>query len=137
MPSAVPGPTFNLRYRVLYLITTWLVVGAILTLKAPALMPGGGPYREYLICGGQIAFQGAILALYRPERYWDYLGNMMTISLAGALLLLLPLPARPWFVCVVCLMVLEHIRRTRLLGLGWLPTVTWIVYRLIVLYAIS
>ena len=137
MPSEIPGPTFNLRYRVLYLIVTWLVVGGILTWRAPGLIPGGGPWREYLICAGQIAFQGAVLGLYRPDKFWDYLGNMMTISLAGALLLIIPLPAKPCFIAVVFCMFLEHVRRTKLLGLGYLPTITWILYRLIVLYAIS
>ncbi|HTJ14513.1 MAG TPA: hypothetical protein VL547_20885, partial [Dinghuibacter sp.] len=137
MPSGTEGPALNIRYRVLYLLFTWLTVSAILTRCAPALMPGGGPYREFLICGGQIVFQGVVIALYRPDKYWDYLGNMMTISLVGALLLLLPFPAKPWFVCVVMLMFLEHLRRTRLLQLNYLPTITWILYRLIVLYAIS
>ncbi|TDX01874.1 thiol-disulfide oxidoreductase DCC family protein [Dinghuibacter silviterrae] len=134
-------PSFRLRYRIAYLLFSWLIVGAILTAFAPLVVAPGGPYREYLICGGQIFFQGAVMALYARHKLWDYLGNMMTISLAGALLLvpalLLPLPARPYFMIVVALMVLEHIRRTRLLGLGWVPTITWILYRLIILYAIS
>lgn len=137
MPSRTEGPTLNIRYRVLYLLTTWLIVSVILTAKAPALIPGGGPYREYLICGGQIVFQGTIIGLYRPGKYWDYLGNMMTISLAGAILLLAPFPAKPWFMTTITLMFLEHIRRTKLLKLNFLLTVTWILYRLIVLYAIS
>jgi hypothetical protein len=134
-------PSFRWSYRVAWLLLTWLVVGGILTAFAPLVVKPGAPYREYLVCGGQIVVQGAVLFFYARRKTWDYLGNMMTISLAGALLLLpslvLPVPPRLYFMAVVGLMVLEHIRRTRLLGLGWLPTATWILYRLIVLYAIS
>jgi hypothetical protein len=34
------------------------------------------------------------------------------------------------------LMFLEHIRRTKLLGLGWVLTVTWVTYRIILLVLI-
>jgi len=140
-------PTFRLGYRLLYLLFTWLVVGYILTAYAQhltGLVPVGNAHREYFICGGQIVFQGIIISLYAPAKRWNYLGNMMTISLAGSLLLLpvllltafIPLSA---FACTLCfmavagLMFLEHIRRAKLLGLGWLLTITWVVYRLLVL----
>lgn len=103
-------------------------------------IPQGGPFREYLVCGGQILFQGIVLSIYAPAKRWDYLGNMMTISLAGALLLCpigafrpAPLPAAAGFMLVAGLMFFEHIRRAKLLGLGWLPTITWAVYRLLIL----
>ena len=140
---AVSGlqPSFSLKYRIAYLIFTWLIVGCILTAYAPLLpIPQGGPFREYLVCGGQILFQGIVLSIYAPAKRWDYLGNMMTISLAGALLLCpigafrpAPLPAAAGFMLVAGLMFFEHIRRAKLLGLGWLPTITWAVYRLLIL----
>jgi len=143
-------PTFRLSYRLLYLVFTWLLVGLILTGYAhllTGLVPLGNAYREYLICGGQVLFQGIIISLYAPAKRWNYLGNMMTISLAGALLLL-PVMLLAKFmvlnalVCTVCfmgvagLMLLEHIRRTKLLELGWLLTSSWIIYRLLVLFLI-
>jgi hypothetical protein len=145
--EAALAPSFSLRYRVAYLLFTWLVVGGILTAYAPLLkgmVPLGNAYREYLICGGQIFFQGLVLALYAPARRWDYLGNMMTISLGGALLLTPALLAAKffhlsallftlYFLAVAGLMFLEHMRRSRLLGLGWLPTASWTLYRLALL----
>ncbi|RYE27559.1 MAG: DUF393 domain-containing protein, partial [Sphingobacteriaceae bacterium] len=88
-----PGlqPTFLLCYRLVYLVFTWLVVAFILTQYAQLLagmVPVGNEYREYFICGGQILFQGIVVSLYANSKKWNYLGNMMTISLAGALLLL-------------------------------------------------
>jgi hypothetical protein len=110
-------------------------------------VPLGNHYREYIICGGQILFQGIIISFYAPAKYWDYLGNMMTISLAGALALipievighfvhLWPMVYPVYFLLVAGLMLLEHIRRTKLLHMNWLLTSSWVVYRIIVLVII-
>jgi hypothetical protein len=143
-------PTFSLFYRLLYLLFTGFTVGFILTGYAPllkGLVPIGNPYREFMICGGQVIFQGIIISLYKPAKSWEYLGNMMTISLAGALLLLPmigiahfiainPFICMLYFLAVAGLMFLEHVRRSKLLDLGWLLTITWVVYRLGVLLLI-
>ncbi|WCT11761.1 DUF393 domain-containing protein [Mucilaginibacter jinjuensis] len=140
-------PTFKLHYRVAYLLFTWAITAYILTAYVHlmyGLLPVGTSYREYLICGGQIFFQGIIISLFASDKKWAYLGNMMTISFAGALLLLPGLLLATWFslppVFYVCyfmamagLMFLEHIRRTKLLSLGWTLTVSWACYRLLVL----
>jgi hypothetical protein len=143
-------PAFRLSYRLLYLVITWLIVGTVLTYYADFLtgvVPMGNAYREYLICGGQILFQGLVIAFYAPAKKWDYLGNMMTVSLAGALLLLpvmwlakmltlSPIICTALFMAVAGLMFLEHIRRTKLLHLGWALTISWVIYRLLVLIVI-
>lgn len=143
-------PAFSLRYRLLYLVFTWLLTGLILTHYAgllKELVPIGGVYREYWICGGQLVFQGLIAGLVKKDKVWHYLGNMMTISFAGALLLLpalmlshfLMLPAifyLFYFLGVAGLMLLEHIRRTSLLKIGWILTISWVTYRMIVLLLI-
>ncbi|QNN41489.1 DUF393 domain-containing protein [Pedobacter roseus] len=140
-------PTFKLHYRIAYLLFTWLITAYILTNYAhllTAFVPLGSKYREYFICGGQLFFQGAIISFYRKEKLWDYLGNMMTISFAGSLLLLPitilakyfsfpPLFFPLYFLMVAGLMFLEHIRRSKLLSLGWLMSISWALYRLIVL----
>jgi hypothetical protein len=72
---------------------------------------------------------------------------MMTISFAGALLLLPVLLLHQWFgsssayyagwfLIVAGLMLIEHIRRTKLLQLGWVLTITWVLYRLLILLLI-
>ncbi|WP_431293663.1 DUF393 domain-containing protein [Pedobacter sp. P26] len=140
-------PTFKLHYRITFLLLTWLITAYILTDYAHLLtgfVPLGSRYREYLICGGQLFFQGAIISFYRKEKLWDYLGNMMTISFAGSLLLLPVLALSKYldiqpvffvlyFLMVAGLMFLEHIRRSKLLKTGWLMSITWALYRLIVL----
>lgn len=143
-------PSFKLHYRIAYLIFTWAVTSLVLANYGKLLagfLPQGPTYREYLVCGGQILFQGLIVSLLFKNRKWDYLGNMMTISFAGALLLSPGLLISDfiivgsgvylaWFMLVVGLMFLEHIRRSKLLELGWTPTASWVAYRLIVLLLI-
>ncbi len=144
-------PTFRLDYRIAYLVFTWFVTGYILSAYTSlfgTLLPGGNGYREYFVCGGQIFFQGAIATLYARSKVWEYLGNMMTISFAGALLLLPvlflskyitipPVVAVLYFMSVAGLMLLEHIRRTNILKLGWILTATWVLYRILVLLIIT
>jgi predicted DCC family thiol-disulfide oxidoreductase YuxK len=143
-------PTFKLKYRIAYLIFTWAVTSYILTLYAALLsgiMPVGNLYRECLICGGQIFFQGAIISFVADGKRWEYLGNMMTISFAGGLLLLPvvllanilgvhPVIYAGYFMLVAGLMFLEHIRRSKILKLGWVMTITWAVYRAAILAVI-
>jgi len=143
-------PTFRLNYRIVYLLFTWFCTGYMLTAYAHLLtgfVPIGHPLREYFICGGQIIFQGIIISTFAREKFWTYLGNMMTISFAGSLLLLVPIVLAHWFklpavtfplyfMAVAGLMFLEHIRRTKLLSLGWRLTFTWVLYRVVLLVAI-
>lgn len=140
-------PTFRLDYRIVYLIFTWAISSYILSAYAnlmTGLLPDGDTYREYLICGGQIIFQGVIASIVAKDKKWEYLGNMMTISFAGTLLLTLPLILSIWlnlhsllcaayFLGVAGLMLLEHIRRTKLLKLGYTLTVSWMLYRILIL----
>jgi predicted DCC family thiol-disulfide oxidoreductase YuxK len=156
IPAAKSGnsfqyqPVFKFHYRMAYLLFTWFCTGFILTRYAHLLtgfVPLGNAYREYFICGGQIVFQGLVISLFAREKLWNYLGNMMTISFAGSLLLLvligishlaeLPVIVFPlYFLGVAGLMFLEHIRRTKLMDLGWTLTVTWVLYRVVLLVSI-
>ncbi|MBO9674960.1 MAG: DUF393 domain-containing protein [Sphingobacteriaceae bacterium] len=140
-------PTFRIHYRIAYLLLTWIITAYILTNYAHLLtdfVPLGSKYREYLICGGQLFFQAAIINFYRKEKLWNYLGNMMTISFAGSLLLLPALVVSHYFqvdtlifmlyfLMVAGLMFLEHLRRSKILNLGKTMSITWVLYRLIVL----
>ncbi|WP_316832361.1 DUF393 domain-containing protein [Pedobacter aquatilis] len=140
-------PDFKLNYRIAFLLFTWFLTAYILTAYAQLLtdfVPLGSKYREYIICGGQIIFQGVIITCYKREKLWDYLGNMMTISFAGSLLLALPLVLSKWlqapptfyvlyFLLIASLMLLEHLRRSRILKLGLLMSISWVFYRIVIL----
>lgn len=143
-------PTFNLKYRVLYLVFTWIVTAIILNKYSQLLIPyvpAGSFTREFVICGGQILFQGTVMLLISRRNVWTYLGNMMTISFAGSLLLLPatiattftnePLFFLGWFGVVVALMFFEHVRRMKLLGLPAVMSATWVLYRILVLFVME
>ncbi len=144
-------PAFRLDYRLAYLIFSWLITSLILTAYADLLVPlvpAGARGREFLICGGQMIFQGIIIVRLARVRCWDYLGNMMTISFAGALLLLPALIvikqfhlsatiAGCYFMVTAGLMLLEHIRRMKIIGVSLWLTVSWVAYRVLVLLFIN
>jgi hypothetical protein len=138
--DATLQPDFSLRHRIAWLVFATITAAVILTHYSRLLPYPGNAYREYVICTGQLFFQGFIVSIIAPAKRWDYLGNMMTISLAGSLLLLPALALHPnptiatiWFAIVAALMLIEHLRRCKLLGLGKLLTVTWLLYRLMLL----
>jgi hypothetical protein len=111
-------------------------------------VPASNYGREFFICGGQILFQAFILWKIKFQDKMDYLGNMMTISLVGSLLLGIGIVIGKlfnilsadfyliYFGFVVFLMFLEHYRRAKLLNLGVTPTLSWILYRVIILIVI-
>ncbi|HTF02396.1 MAG TPA: DCC1-like thiol-disulfide oxidoreductase family protein [Bacteroidia bacterium] len=141
-------PTFKLKYRLAYIAAVWLITSLVLV-KYSTLLTGFIPEtnftREFLICGGQVVFQLLAVGFFAKGKIMDYLGNMMTVSLIGALLLLpafiigsilTGLPAEvfiAYFMGVVGFMLYEHARRMKILELGWWPSVSWVLYRMIVL----
>lgn len=140
-------PAFKIHYRIIYLLLSWLCTGYILTAYAHLLtgiVPLGSPLQAYMICGGLFVLQGIIISTFAPNKLWSYLGNMATITVAGSLLLLLllvlghifkltPLFFAVCFMGVSALMLSEHIRRVKLLNLGWLLTFTWVFYGIVLL----
>jgi predicted DCC family thiol-disulfide oxidoreductase YuxK len=144
------NPSFNLRYRLAFLIVSWFITALILNCYSKlliGLVPASNFYREFLVCGGQIFWQLGIMSLIKKDKSWDYLGTMMTISFAGGLMLLpaivlsnfvilSPYVYAAYFMLVVSLMLLEHIRRTRLLKISWIISVSWVSYRIILLFII-
>jgi len=142
------SPDFNLRYRSLYLILIAFITGFILnkftfnlylSLNIPHTW-----WVEYLVCFGQIIWQGSIAHLITKNKSMNYLGNMSTVSLIGGILilpflilnhfiLLSPLIMLAYFGIIVTLMLIEHIRRCRLLNLSLWLTCSWVVYRFMVL----
>lgn len=141
-------PRFDLSYRWAYLVFAWIVTSIILNAYARLLtdyVPSGDFWREFLIYGGQIGFQSITIGLLRKERLVHYLGNMMTVSLAGSILLVPAIILHNtglisgslfylvWFAAVVSLMFLEHARRVNHLEIHWSATAGWLAYRVMVL----
>lgn len=140
-------PSFNLKYRWGYIIVSWIFTSLILNqyaLRLIPILPQTNFIREWLICGGQIVFQLVTVSLMRKDRLIHYLGNMMTVSNIGALLLLPALLINAhqpnfhltWFFCVVSFMLYEHYRRCEILELPIGASISWMAYRLLVLWII-
>ncbi len=142
-------PDFNFTYRYLYLVFATVVT--VLTLYQCAsiltLLPKASMTREILLATGQIAFQLLFLTRNDYKTNLNYIGNLLTVSLMGALILLpmiivnefiaLPqLAILSWFGMTVLLMVLEHYRRIKILQLPHYLSATWIAYRVLVLLII-
>ena len=145
------APSFNLNYRLAYLVFTWLITALILTSFAHTLtpiVPTASFSRELLIAGGQMVFLGSITLYFDRTKVVYYLGNLMTISLIGSLLLV-PIIwisqlvnlhigfLMTYFAAVVLFMIIEHKRRLKILELPMISLSTfWILYRLMVLLLI-
>jgi hypothetical protein len=144
-------PDFSLKYRLLYIVVTAMITSIVLNAYSSALLPlvpKSNVYREFAICGAQIIFQSLVILMLKRERLIHYLGNMMTISFGGAILLApaivihrLEFISSPvfyvgWFLLVAGLMLLEHTRRMKILNIHWMASLSWVVYRFIVLIII-
>lgn len=135
-------PDFNLKYRLAYITFVAIFSGYILSIFSTNLGLGLNQnfLREFAICIGQIVWQTVFLKSYLKDKIWDYLGNMMTVSLIGTLLLIPALflnlnsvSSIIYFGIVVFIMFLEHIRRCTILKLYSLPTLSWMIFRMVVL----
>lgn len=142
-------PSFNLKYRIFYIIFAISFTSIILfnCSKLLPYIPKSNFIRELIMASGQIVFQYCFL----PNNDWknniNYIGNLMTVSLFGCLLLT-PLLiinqiieinttiALCWFVVTVLVIFFEHIRRVRILQLPKHLSFTWVLYRIIALYLI-
>jgi len=141
-------PGLNLKHRWAYILLVALLTGVILNSFVWHINMGFGLEhnwsREYYICFGQVIWQMAAIRLIAKEKTLDYLGNMSTVSLIGGLMLLPvlglnalfhfpPLVLILLFGTIVSFMLLEHIRRCRLLGIPLTMTISWLLYRSMVL----
>lgn len=144
-------PPVHYGYRWTYIVLTAIFTGFIVNHFSVLLDAKLGfthqPWREYLICFGQIGWQFIVLTLLKPSRRIDYLGNMSTVSFIGGLLLIPLFVANyfldlPWFLLgggfglVVLSMFVMHLKRCASLGLPLLVSVSWIGYRTIILLVI-
>jgi len=141
----------HLGWRWLYLFFAWLIVSIVLGYYGQLLVPivpDQGFYREFFMSAGQILFQIIFIGHLTQGRLIHYLGNMMTVSLIGALLLIPVLLfawishwKAPWwytgyFLSIVGVIILIHKDRVERLNLHWSITLSWVFYRILLLIII-
>ena len=130
---------YCLREHSLYIGFVAVLSAFVLSEFSPKLWQNLTPnfYRELSVCLSQIFWQTLSLKSFLKDNFWNYLGNMMTVSLLGTLLLIPALFLNfnalffgVYFFLVVSVMFLEHFRRCKILKLGFLPTFSWLIFRL-------
>ncbi|MDT0558420.1 DCC1-like thiol-disulfide oxidoreductase family protein [Ichthyenterobacterium sp. W332] len=142
-------PSFNYKYRLFYIIFSLLITNLAL-FNFSSLLPNileTNFIIEGVITTGQIIFQLLFITSLKIKQKFNYIGNLMTVSLAGSLLLLVMLGLNAvfglnqltivlGFLIIVSLMFLEHQRRVTLLDFPKHLSYTWILYRILVLILI-
>ncbi len=139
-------PDFNIKYRIFYIALATLFTANILFQYAEfiTLLPKSNFGRELLLAVGQIGFQYLFIRKASKQNQLNYIGNLVTVSVMGSLLLTPLLLISQfitmheyvvigWFGLTVNLMILEHYRRIKLLKLPKHLTLTWILYRILAL----
>ena len=139
-------PDFNYKYRIVYLFFTWVISAFILTNYIKTLQPlnqNTSFEKELILIGGQMLFQSIVLHKLTKEKIVQYLGNMMTISFAGAIILSIISKLGVLFIIkdlnfylivyitIVFLMFYEHIRRVKILEISTLSNYSWLTYQAI------
>jgi len=146
-------PDFHLGYRIAYLLFAAVLTTVVVTSFAGyivPLIPEAGYGRELAILLGMVTTQGLLLWRQTWQTRMNYWGHMMTVSVIGSLLLLPVMLGTPmlawmglgpdfyvgWLTLVIGLMTVLHYKRVKALQLpGWL-TLTWLLYRFLVLLLI-
>jgi hypothetical protein len=141
-------PNTNLTYRWIYIVIIALFSSVIINKYSVKLNEIIGQKsnltRELIMCFGQIVWQYVFLKQLIKAKMIDYLGNMITVSMIGTLLLLPMLLLGGifdlngycyiiYFMLVVGIMLIEHMRRCKILEIGYWPTISWLLYRMIFL----
>lgn len=142
-------PSMNIKYRVIYIVFAWAATSLILFYYSKllgAFIPESTISRELLICGAQLLFQGSIVGYLNKKKLIHYLGNLMTVSLGGAIFLLPMLLVSKYtfsnslflayFIIVVFIMLAEHTRRVKILQLPLIISVSWVLFRALVVIAL-
>lgn len=142
-------PSFNYKYRIIYIIFALLLTALTLSNYSKLIpnLPNGNFGRELIIAFGQIVFQSMFLLKLGSRTLLNYIGNLMTVSLAGSILLtpvlllnqFINIPEiiiLAWFAITALLLFIEHFRRIKILELPTALSFTWVIYRVIVLLAI-
>ena len=142
-------PEFNIKYRIFYIIFASIITTLTLYKYANLIeiLPKGSLTREAILAIGQLGFQSLFLMKFDKQKTINYLGNLMTVSLLGSLILMpflianyffkMPqIAVHAWFGLTVLLMFIDHFRRVKILELPTYLCLTWVLYRIIVLILI-
>jgi predicted DCC family thiol-disulfide oxidoreductase YuxK len=144
-------PAYSFEYRIVFILLAALFTSLVLNLYCASIWElvgfKSGFGFELMVCFGQIIWQSLIFFKWEMKKKMEYMGNMITVSLIGSLLLIPMLIVHkivwvdPWIMLayfggVVMMMLIFHMRRCAKLRLGLMPTLSWVIYRIFVLLVV-
>ncbi|MEM6515394.1 MAG: hypothetical protein AAF688_04370, partial [Bacteroidota bacterium] len=138
-------PDFNLKYRTLFILVGLSIAFLLLSNMFQAFEWKSSimPY-ILALASGQFLFQGLMMIDFDRDLIMEYLGNLTTILIFGSLLAM-PIYITNkifnypeyivslYFLIIGLLMIGEHFRRLKLLGLPSRLNFTWLLYWMVVL----
>lgn len=142
-------PDFNYTYRVGYIIFAIITTTLVLFKFSNTIvaLPQSTIQIEFILASGQIVLQCLFLLNIDTKTIINYIGNLMTVSLVGSIILT-PLLILNSFIhmsestivivfgLIVLFMFFEHFRRVKILELPSYLSYTWALYRIIALLII-
>ena len=138
-------PDFSFKYRWIYIAFASVVTIFVLR-KFSNLIDVSTKSSisiNFFLAVGQLVFQTLFLMKMDKKTIVNYIGNLMTVSLMGSLLLLPILVLNSifdipqwvyfgWFALALTAMFFEHSRRVKLLEMPFYLSITWVIYSIIV-----
>ncbi len=132
-------PEFNFKYRFIYIISAWLI-SSLIAFNFFQLLPLEY-FNFYKILFGifiQIPIQSAFLLKFDKQVIMNYIGNLITISLFGSLVLMPIVIASIffnlnstfnsiYFIITIIVLIYEHYRRILVLELPKFLILIWVV----------
>ncbi len=144
-------PQFNLFWRIAFIafcgLMTYILVGSYFNNELSTFLKYDHFSFEFALFLGQLVFQALAFKLLKQKDLFTYLGHVAFLSLLGAIALggaevvltvlesfNVELGLLPSFIfgAVVALMLVEHSRRVKLLGMSAWLTVSLVVFRIII-----
>ena len=132
-------PTFNLKYRIFYLLFTVLLSSFIFNDFLQQFISGDLIFEKTVLMVVALLFwQSLSVRKLAKEKFFDYLGNLVTVILIASLFTISVLFFKitillAYFFSTFLLFFIffEHLRRSKLLKAGFLPSIFLILFGVI------
>ena len=142
-------PEFNTKYRIFYMVFASIITAFTLYKYSnlTEILPKGSFTREFILAIVQMGFQSLFIIKFDKQKMINYLGNLMTVSLLGSLILMpflitnhffkMPqIAVHGWFGFTVLILFIDHFKRVKILELPTYLCLSWVLYRTIALIVI-
>lgn len=138
-------PSFNLKYRVLYLIFATLLSSFIFgTFLSQTFSGNLLTEKVFLLMMALIFWQTLFTKGFSKKKYFEYIGNFMTVILISALITIpvlylnFTIESTYYFAALILLFIIfENFRRSRILRFGYKSTISLVLFQLLIIVFIA